>query len=119
MVYFAVPIHRPPENTTACRGSNVTVSCGYISATAVPVTWIINGTSFDQEMLENSQLYQLDNPIHPLHYSLTVFSINHTTTFQCIVHTTSGTTSTPGTVTVIGMYVHTYMYIVICCTYNI
>ena len=32
--------------------------------------------------------------------SLTVFSINHTTTFQCVVHSTPNVVSTLGTVTV-------------------
>ena len=111
MVYFAVVIFSQPQNTTACRGSNVTISCGYVSGTAFPVTWIINGTSFDEETLENSPLYQLNNPTSPTRYSLTVFSINATTTFQCIVYSTSRITSTLGTVTVIGMYIHTYTYV--------
>ena len=41
----------PPENTTVCRGSDVIISCGHMIAPARPVTWIINGTSFDQEYL--------------------------------------------------------------------
>ena len=48
-VHTVVLILIPPENTTACRGSNVTISCGYVTATAWPVTWVINGTSFTQE----------------------------------------------------------------------
>ena len=87
----------PPENTTICRGSNVTISCGYRSATARFVTWIINGTSFTLEEILNSPLYQLNNPFIPLTTSLTVFSINGTTTFQCVVLSTP---STRGTVTV-------------------
>ena len=104
-------IFSQPENTTACRGSNVIISCGYVRATALPVTWMINGTSFDEETLENSPLYQLNNPGHPSLYSLTVFSINGTTTFQCIVYSTSRITSTLGTVTVIGVYIHIYTYV--------
>ena len=107
MVYFVVVIFSQPQNTTACRSSNVTISCGYLSATTVPVTWMINGSSFDEETLENSPLYQLNNPISPTLYSLTVFSINDTTTFQCIVHSTVNITSTLGTVTVIGACIHT------------
>ena len=85
------------------------ISCGYRSATALPVTWIINGTSFDQQKVANSLLYQLNNPTSPMNVSLTVFSINGTTTFQCIVLSTPNTTSTRGTVTVTnGTYVHTY-----------
>ena len=117
MVYFVVIIYTPPGNTTACRSSNVTINCGYISGTpfpvtALPVTWIINGTSFDEASLMNSSLYQLNNPTVLTQYSLELFSINLTTTFQCIVHATNDNmkliniTSTRGTVTVIGMYLY-------------
>ena len=100
-------IDRPPENTTINRGSDVTISCGYLRASALPVTWIINGSSFSQEEVINSPLYQLNNHNNPLTVSLTVFSINDTTTFQCRVHSTPASTSTMGTVTVTtGMYVH-------------
>ena len=104
-LYPVVTISTPPENITVCRGSDVTISCGYTGATAIPVTWIINGTSFTQEEIVNSPLYQLNSPNTPLATSLTVFSINGNTTFQCIVLSTPTTTSTLGTVTVIGMYV--------------
>ena len=100
-------ITRPPENTTVSRGSNVTISCGYQWSTFLPVTWIINGTSFTQREVVDSPLYQMNNPRSLMTLSLTVFSINHTTTFQCVVHSTPTTTSTLGTVTVTtGMYVH-------------
>ena len=100
----------PPENTTACRDSimSLTISCKYTGDTALPVTWIINGTAFDETSLMNSPLYHLNDPAIPSTYSLEVFSINHTTTFQCVVHATNNDiniTSTTGTVTVIGMYV--------------
>ena len=104
---FIETIARPPANFTACRGFDVTISCGYQSATALPVTWIINGTSFDQLVIVNSPLSQLNNAGSPKDVSLTVFSINGTTTFQCIVHSTPNitTNSTVGTVTVTtGMY---------------
>ena len=96
--FFIVNIIRPPQTVTVCRGSDVTISCGYRSATALPVTWIINGTSFTQQEVADSPLYQLNNPLSPMTHSLTVFSINHTTTFQCIVHSTPSTTSTLGTI---------------------
>ena len=99
---FLVTITTPPENTTVCRGSDVTISCGYQSATALPVTWIINGTSFDQQEIKNSPLYQLNNPTSPTTFSLTVLSINGTTTFQCIVLSTPNTNSTLGIVIVIN-----------------
>ena len=92
-----VGITTPPENAIACRGLNVIIRCGYNSTTALPVTWIINGTSFTQQEVFNSPLYQLNNPATPMTHSLTVISINHTTTFQCVVNST---TSTRGTVTV-------------------
>ena len=78
----------------------MTISCEYNSATALPVTWIINGTSFTQQEVVDSPLYQLNNPTSPMKVSLTVLSINHTTTFQCIVPSTPSTTSTLGTVIV-------------------
>ena len=109
-----VTITTPPENTTICRGSDVTISCGYVSVTALPVTWIINGTSFTQEEIIFGPLYQQNNNTTPIANSLTVFSINGTTTFQCVVLSTPNTTSTRGTVTMIGMYctyVHACMYV--------
>ena len=103
-------IETPPENTTVSRGSDVNISCGYLWITALPVTWIINETSFDQQEIVDSPLYQLNNPSSPPTLSLTVFSINCTTTFQCVVPSTPNTTtSTRGTVNVIsGTYIHIY-----------
>ena len=112
MVYSVVIIITPPENTTICKDVDVTISCGYLSATILPVTWIINETSFTLEEILNSPLYQLNNPFIPMTTSLTVFSINGTTIFQCVVLSTPTTTSTRGTVTVTnGMYV-LYKYFV-------
>ena len=82
----------------------MTISCGHVTATAFPVTWIINGTSFDQQELMNSPLYRLNRQATPTENSLTAFSINSTTTFQCVVLSTPNTISTLGTVTVIGKY---------------
>ena len=92
----------------------MTISCGHMITPARPVTWIINETSFDQEEIHNSPLYQLNNNTTPIAYSLTVFSIYGTTTFQCVVLSTPNTMSTRGTVTVIGMYIRTYMHICMC-----
>ena len=100
-----------PENITVYRGSDVNISCGYLTATALPVTWIINGSSFDQQEIVNSPLYQLNNPTSSMTFSLTVFSINATTTFQCIVQSIPVTTSTHGTIIVIG---GTYLCIYVC-----
>ena len=90
----------PPKNDTVNIGSNVNISCGYQSATALTVTWIINGTSFSQQEVVDSPLYQLNNAGSPNTLSLTVFSINHTATFQCIVPSTPNVFSTLGTVIV-------------------
>ena len=98
-------IIRPPKNKTISRGSDVTIKCGYSGATVLPVTWIINGTSFTQSKVANNPFYQLNNAASPKIVSLTVFSINGTTTFQCIVHSALNTTSTHATVTVLGMYI--------------
>ena len=105
-LYHVVNIVTPPENITVCRGSDVNISCSYQWASALPVTWIINRASFDQSAIENSPLYRLNNP-SSMRISLTVFSINDTTTVQCqLNYNTSMTThSTLGTLTVIGMYV--------------
>ena len=101
-----VAITRPPENKTVCRGSNVTISCGYRWSSELPVTWIINGMSFTQI---DSPSYQLNNPASTMNLSLTVFSINSTTTFQCIVHSITNVTSTFGTITATGKYYSTYL----------
>ena len=106
---IVVMIIVPPTNIKVHRGDNVNISCGYISATALPVTWIINEISFTQQGIVNSPLYQLNNPTIPPANSLTVFSINGTTTFQCVVLSTP---STRGTVTIIGMYVRMYVHII-------
>ena len=110
-----VTINIPPKNRTICKGSNVNISCGYQWSIALPVTWIINGTSFTQQEVVDSPLYQLNHATAPMTHSLTVFLINSTTTFQCIVHSTPDSTSTLGTVTVTtGMYVHTYVTVYVC-----
>ena len=103
-------ITRPPENRTVHRGSDVTISCGYMTIMAFPVTWIINGRSSTQQEIMNSPLYHLNFANLPMFTSLTVFSINGTTTFQCVVQSTPNTTSTRGTVFVIGMCVHIITY---------
>ena len=88
------------------------VRCGYAWSTRLSVTWIINGSIFDQSAIQSSPLYRLNNLGTPRRVSLTVFSINHTTTFQCVVHsTTNKTTSKRGIVTVTtGTYVRMYTH---------
>ena len=109
--YPVVTISRSPKDTTICRsGDNVTINCGYHCVSEVfPITWIINGTSFNESTIKNYPLlYKLNNP-NPRTTSLTAFSIHGTTTFQCIIHSTPTTTSTIGTVTVGGECVCMYM----------
>ena len=97
-------ITQSPENTTVCRGSDVTISCGYQFASALAVTWIINDTSFDLSTIaSNPSSYHLNFTHTAQSILLTVFSINGNTTFQCALHSDPITTSTTGTVTVIGM----------------
>ena len=102
-VVSEVTIATPPENATVCRGSDVTISCGYVMVRPILVTWIINGTSFSQLQIFFSPLYQQYRQGTPTENSLIVFSINYTTTFQCVVQSTPNTTSTLGTITVNGM----------------
>ena len=113
-VHPVVNIIAPPENTTVCKDSDVTINCGYRSARILPIAWLINGTVFTQRNLRDSPLYQMNNPFSPSTYSLTVFSIDGTTTFQCIVQSDPSITSTLGTVTVIGTYAHIIMYVCTC-----
>ena len=98
--HVVVTIIKPPDSTTTCRGSEVTISCGYRSDITFPVAWVINGTSYSQSAIESSSLYRLNNPTDPVRLSLTVFSVNGTTTFQCIIQSTPNTTSRRGTVMV-------------------
>ena len=91
---------RPPEDTTVCRGSDVIISCGHNSTDTYDTIWGFNGST--PISIVNSQIFQYSNQ------TLTIFSINYTTTVQCAVHIlvsppiilTSGT----ATVTVVGMY---------------
>ena len=101
-MYTITAISHPPMDRTVCRGSDVTISCAY-NWVALNVTWIINGTSFNQSAIMDSPSYQQNNRNQPSSYSLKVYSINDTTTFQCIIHSNSNVTSTVGIVTVIGM----------------
>ena len=116
-IYLCVVIiTSPPENMAACRGSRVKISCGYQSATPLPVTWIINGTSYTEDDIMNMKSsYQLNSPATPSALSLSVSPINGNTTFQCVVHSTLNTIiSTVGTVTVTtGMYIviHSVTYV--------
>lgn len=116
-------ITQPPVNKTVCRESYVTISCGYQSNTTFPVTWIINGTSFTQEQIVNNSMYRLNNVATPSNLSMTVRSINGTTTIQCIIQSTPNTTtSTRGIINVTGMFIshillvlHKYVIYTIMC----
>ena len=109
-VRIVVTFLTPPQNITVTRGSDVTISCGYQSSTGLLTEWIINGTRFTQQELLDNPRYQHNDVFSARNYSLTVFSINGTTTFQCIVMSNPTINSTRGTVTVNGMYVQ-YIYI--------
>ena len=105
VVYFFPLIHSVvkiiPKNTPVCRGSTVTISCEYECANAsLPVTWMINGTSFTQEHIMNNPLYHMSDPTNPEATSITLSYINDTTTLQCVVQSTSNTISVLGTITV-------------------
>ena len=101
-------ITRPPESTTVCRGSKVTISCGYECADALPVMWIINGMSFtEDDILNNPSMYRLNNLATPNALSLSVSSVNDNTTFQCIVHSNPDTTTSRQVTVATGMLVHT------------
>ena len=92
----------PPENTTVCRNNNVTVSCGYDFPVAVSIDWIINGN-----IIRSSQLYTgtyMPNTSVPNATSLTVISINDTTTIQCSILLDPAVASWVGTIAVIGKY---------------
>ena len=78
-------ITTPPEDATVCRGSDVTISCGYDSDTPLDVVWRINATHFTKSQIMNISSYQLNNPTTPVNYSLTIFSINGTTTIRCAI----------------------------------
>ena len=79
-------ITTPPEDATVCRGSDVTISCGYDSDTPLDVVWRINRTAqLLQSQIMNMSSYQLNNPTTPVNYSLTIFSINGTTTIRCAI----------------------------------
>jgi len=80
----------------------VTINCGYQSDTVFRVIWVENQTITDTNKAE----YQLNNALIPMSTSLTVFSINYTTSFFCQVrphNVNQGVSSRVGTVTVIGM----------------
>ena len=96
MYVYAIVTYKS-SSKTVCRGNDVIISCGYQSITSL-VTWTINGTSYSQSAKVNSPSYRLNNPTDPLHYTLTVFSINYTTTFQCI-RIDSSSSSTDFTIT--------------------
>ena len=90
-----------------CRGSDVIISCGHNSTDTFDTVWSFNRSLFIA--IVNSPMYQTINQ------TLTIFSINYTTTVQCGVHILvsppiilfSGT----ATVTVVGMYKCIYEYI--------
>ena len=97
-ILYVASIIRPPRSVTVCKGSDVTLDCGYDDSTT-PVTWIINGTSFDEAATIRSPLYKHNRRRLPQFYSFTAFSINYTATFQCKVKSNPEVTSTAARVT--------------------
>ena len=105
-IFIVVVITRPPEDTTVCRGSDVIISCGHNSTDIYDTLWGFNGSV--PISVVNNRMYQAINQ------TLTLFSINYTTTVQCVVHIlvsppiilASGT----ATVTVLGMHLCMYLY---------
>ena len=122
-IYSVVSITAPPENITVCRGSDVTISCGYDSDTPLDPVWQINRTIFLQpSQIMNMSSYQENNPTTTVNYSLTIFSINATTEIRCVITSRSlnvtAALSPMGTVTVIGMcimYVDCTICEITCC----
>ena len=98
-VFVAVVITRPPEDTTTCRGSKVTITCGHNSTTSFDTVWGFNGST--PISIVNSQMYRAINQ------TLTIFSINYNTTVRCAVHILVSPpivlSSGIATVTVVGM----------------
>ena len=111
-ILYIVSITTPPENATVCRGSDVTISCGYDSDIPLDSVWLINATFLQPSQIMNLSSYEVNNPTTPVNYSLAVFSINGTTKIRCAVASQSlnitAVVSAIVTVTVTGMYI---MYI--------
>ena len=115
-LHSVVTITTPPEDTAVCRGSDVTISCGYDSDTLLNVVWRINRTAhLTHSDIMNLSSYQVNNPTTPVNYSLTIFSINGTTTIRCSIFlpysTITPALSPEVTITVIGMCIM-YIYVV-------
>ena len=55
-IFVVVVITRPPENTTAYRGSEVIISCGHNSTAPFDSIWSINGSNF--------RSITLNDPLH-------------------------------------------------------
>lgn len=94
-------ITRPPEDTTACRGGNVTITCRHNSTTPFDTVWGFNGSN--PETIVNGQVFRTMNQ------TLIIFSINYTTTVRCAVHIRRVSppivlTSETAKVMVVGMY---------------
>ena len=98
-VLIVVVFTREPEDTTACRGGEVIITCGHNSTASFDTIWSINGSV--TQSITNDQLYSVKNQ------TITVFSIDYTTTFLCAVRISQPPivlTSTTVTVTVVGTY---------------
>ena len=68
---------------TVCEGNDVTIICEYNNNITLNVAWKINNKTYIETEIANNPSYQLI-----VKYTLTlltVFSINETTDFQCII----------------------------------
>ena len=102
-LYPLAKIIKPPESTTICNGSDVTISCGYQSSVLLPIVWRIDDVIyFSDDLVDNDPRYHLNNKSNPEGYSLTIYSVNYTTTVWCGICSPTRY-STYGMVT-IGMY---------------
>ena len=80
----------------------MTISCGYQSPVVLTLRWIINNVEISGTDIMNSDVYELNEGMMPNATSLTVLSINDSTTIQCVIPLSTEVFSWVGTVTVVG-----------------
>ena len=122
LLYSVARIIKPPENVTVCEGAWAVMRCGYQSDARLPVTWIIDGVSYNEREIESDFSYQLGNKSNPMSYGLAIFFLNFTTTVQCSI-CSPPKYSTLGTITVVHgkcltcivcLYICAYTHITLC-----
>ena len=82
----------------------MTISCGYQISIALNPRWIINDVEISSTDIMNRSIviYEVNNILMPNATSLTVLSINDTTTIQCVIPLNPEVFSWVGTVIVNG-----------------